>query len=100
MITTKTKPVQPSRAKTAQSRDVKPTQSIDSQPMKSMKPLCDAIEEACGVRPSAQCAAKWSSRGVRGFKIPTVLIGGRRYAAIDDAKAFLNKINGKQVLSN
>jgi Protein of unknown function (DUF1580) len=100
MITTKTKPVQSSRTKTAQSRDAMQTRSIDSQALKTMKPLCDAIEEACGVRPTAQCAAKWSSRGVRGIKIPTVLIGGRRYAAIDDAKAFLNKINGKQVLSN
>lgn len=91
MITAKTKPVR--------SRKAKPVQSIDTKTSQSLMPLCEAIEKACGVRPSAQCAAKWSSRGVRGIKMPTVLIGGRRYAAIDDAKAFINKINGELVCS-
>ncbi len=82
------------------SAKTKPKQSIDAKPSQSLMPLCEAIEKACGVRPSAQCAAKWSSRGVKDTKIPTVLIGGRRYATVEDARTFLNKINGEPVFAN
>ena len=88
------------KTKTRKPRESKPMHSADLLPSKTLKPLCDALEEACGVRPTAQCAAKWSSRGVRGIKIPTVLIGGRRYAALEAAKAFINQINGKPISSN
>lgn len=33
---------------------------------------------------------RWSSRGVRGRKLPTITIGGRRYVLVSDLEEFLS----------
>jgi transposase len=46
------------------------------------------VAERYGVHPST--AARWANDGVRGRKLPTVLIGGRRFVREDDLDAFID----------
>ena len=38
--------------------------------------------------------ARWALKGVRGNRLPSRFIGGRRHVHIDDVIKFLNAING------
>ena len=42
-------------------------------------------------------AHRWRLNGVRGNKLATVLVGGRRYTSIEALERFLAAINGGQV---
>jgi len=44
-------------------------------------------------RPHVATAWRWATRGVRGVKLATVLIGGRRYATRRAVEQFLNELN-------
>lgn len=39
---------------------------------------------------------RWDQSGVRGHKLPTVVVGGRRFVVRDDLMAFLAKIQTRQ----
>jgi len=39
---------------------------------------------------------RWMQRGVRGIKLPTILIGGRRYVEAESFSKFLQQINEVQ----
>ena len=38
---------------------------------------------------------RWASRGVRGRKLPTILVGGRRFVLVSDLEEMLSAINSE-----
>jgi hypothetical protein len=42
---------------------------------------------------------RWASRGVRGRKLPTILVGGRRFVLVRDLKEMLSAINSESTSS-
>jgi hypothetical protein len=51
-------------------------------------------------KPHISTLHRWMLRGVRGIKLPTILIGGRRFVTDDGLNAFLQQINASHVGTN
>ncbi len=57
-----------------------------------------SLSQACAFlpgRPHVSTLARWRLRGVRGHKLQTTLVGGRRYITQQQLVDFLAAINGK-----
>ena len=54
----------------------------------TMRPLSDACKEIEG-RPHVSTLHRWRLRGVRGQKLETVLIGGRRFTSLEALDRFI-----------
>lgn len=53
-------------------------------------PLCKAIEQASGFRPHLTTALRWCTRGARGRKLRSVLLGGRRMTTVEAVLDFMH----------
>ena len=58
-------------------------------PKQSLLPPVDAVEQVTGRRPSLSTLHRWRLRGVRGVKLQTVLVGGRRFVTEDAVREFI-----------
>ena len=52
-----------------------------------------AIEKETGYRPHENVVDRWRRCGVRGVRLPTTLIGGRRFTSTQAVAWFLARIN-------
>ncbi len=46
-----------------------------------------------GRRPSYSTWWRWFRKGVRGIRLKTYLVGGRRYTTVDDIRTFVNQLS-------
>jgi len=47
-------------------------------------------------RPHISSLIRWASRGVKGVKLETVVIGGRRYTSIEAIGRFITRLNASE----
>ena len=58
----------------------------------SLAPLAEAVRLATGIEAHASTTSRWSTRGVAGIKLETVLVGGRRYASQEAVQRFVDGV--------
>ncbi|MEM9351607.1 MAG: DUF1580 domain-containing protein [Planctomycetota bacterium] len=56
-----------------------------------LMPVVDAIARATGKRPHTATIYRWRTRGVRGARLETVVIGGRRVTSVDAVRRFVRE---------
>jgi hypothetical protein len=56
--------------------------------------LIDAIQYVPG-HPHLSTLMRWKSSGVRGVKLDTVLVGGRRYTSVEAIQRFIARCSGQ-----
>jgi hypothetical protein len=54
--------------------------------------LCEAAKEVPG-RPHVSTLIRWWQRGVRGVKLETVVVGGRRYTSVEAINRFIARLS-------
>ena len=57
--------------------------------MSNLLGLTDAIERVTGRRPNLSTSWRWSTRGVNGFRLETVILGGKRMTTVEMVEAFI-----------
>ena len=68
-----------------------------SRPRPSLIPLLEArslLQEQLGTSVTDATIRNWSSVGVRGFVLPSFLVGGRRFTTEAAITGFLRELNG------
>ncbi len=48
----------------------------------SLLPLCEAVEQATGRRPHLSTCLRWCTRGSRGIRLESRVLGGRRLTSV------------------
>ena len=55
-------------------------------------PLRDAVYKATGVRPHLATIHRWCTKGSRGIKLESKVLGGRRFATIEAVQRFMDAV--------
>lgn len=50
-------------------------------------------------RPHASTLIRWALRGIRGRKLETVIVGGRRYTSVEAVRRFVEHGNAPDILA-
>lgn len=58
--------------------------------------LLVAIAEKIPGRPHITTLYRWYKHGLKGVKLETVLVGGRRYTSAEAVKRFVARLNGNK----
>lgn len=53
-------------------------------------PLVDAVEMKTGRRPHLSTCLRWATRGSRGIRLETVILGGRRLASLEAVQRYID----------
>lgn len=53
-------------------------------------PLVEAVEQETGIRPHLSTALRWSTRGSRGIKLETWILGGRRLTSREAVRRYID----------
>jgi len=57
--------------------------------LKGLLPIPTAFEQVTGHRPNLSTGWRWSTKGCRGIRLETVIVGGKRLTTIEMVKAFI-----------
>jgi hypothetical protein len=63
-------------------------------------PIVEAARHYPGRTPHFATCVRHALRGVRGVRLDTVMIGGRRYTSVEAIRRFLNEINARSPLGS
>ena len=66
-------------------------------PKEKLLPLVDAVEEATGRRPHLSTCIRWCSRGRRGIRLSSIVLGGRRLTTISHVEHFIELVTAASV---
>jgi hypothetical protein len=64
-----------------------------------LRPLSKASAEVPG-RPHTSTVVRWARHGVRGVKLESVAIGGRRFTSAEAVARFLSRLNERGSISS
>lgn len=57
--------------------------------LKNLLPIPIAVERVTGTRLNLSTTWRWSTKGVKGIRLETVIIGGRRLTSVEMVEAFI-----------
>jgi len=60
-----------------------------------LKPLSRASADVPG-NPHCSTLIRWALRGVRGIKLESVVVGGRRFTSVEAIRRFIQRLSGDQ----
>lgn len=60
--------------------------------MEKLLPLAVAVEQATGRRPHLVTCLRWCSRGSRGVRLESSVLGGRRLTSVDAVQRFMDAV--------
>jgi hypothetical protein len=58
-----------------------------------LRSLTDAPADVPGKRPHISTLMRWVLRGVKGIKLETVVVGGRRYTSVEAINRFVARLS-------
>ena len=60
--------------------------------LENLIPLVDAVELATGRRPHLSTVLRWCSRGSRGYRLESRVLGGRRFTTVKFVLQYLDNV--------
>lgn len=57
--------------------------------MHNLMRMVDAIDQVTGRRPNLSTAWRWSTTGIEGIRLETVVLGGKRLCTVEMVEAFI-----------
>ena len=63
-----------------------------------MRPISRASADIPG-RPHVSTLIRWSARGIRGIRLETVIVGGRRFTSLEAIHRFLEALNATHAVA-
>lgn len=66
---------------------------LEAEQVLSFKQAAELVPWPDGRKPSHETIRRWASRGVRGHKLESVLIGGRRVTTLEAIQRFLASLS-------
>lgn len=57
-----------------------------------MRPLAKAAREVPG-QPHIATIVRWATRGVKGVKLETIMVGGRRFTSVEAIARFIERLS-------
>ncbi|MEX1027123.1 MAG: DUF1580 domain-containing protein [Candidatus Paceibacterota bacterium] len=64
---------------------------MTTTPTKKLRPLVEAIDIATGRQPHLSTCMRWCTRGIKGVKLASWMVGGRRLTTVEAVHAFVAK---------
>jgi len=62
----------------------------------TLKEVAAMVPGLCGGRMNPQTVYRWATRGVRGVKLETVMVGGRRLTSREAVRQFIETLTAAQ----
>lgn len=66
-------------------------------PQEHYLPLCNAVEQATGRRPHLSTCLRWCTRGSRGVRLESRVLGGRRLCTLSAVLRYLDAVTEASV---